>query len=419
MDRTVKHTIKWAVGPLAATAFVVAVTAAQPAYTTLVADLNNPHGLTVYGDTLLVAEGGTGQYQPGRFAPGNGDGRVRRFSVSDPSDPQTLSAELANVVGANGIVMGANHAVWRVPEAATSTAMVALSGGPGHPDPKAKVLVVEPGAGLFYLADPWAFEEEHNPDGGDIDSNPWRLVHGPDGLVYVTDGGANDLLQFDPASGDLALYAIFESVGTIPGGGPIPAAPTGLAFDPHKPGVAYVALLGLGPVVEGQGQIRRLEDINDDGDVLDAGENTLYADGLTTPIDLAFSPSGHLFVVEAVPGRVSLVRQSGDVNDRMVEKVGGLFNPTAMAFLDDGDLLVTAFGAADAALVTDRVLRIRSEELAPGTDAETPTVTAAPPTETEPATETPTATATMVPTKEPGPEVFVPFTVKEHSFDGR
>ncbi|MHC5005966.1 MAG: hypothetical protein ACYTGF_01255, partial [Planctomycetota bacterium] len=51
------------------------------------------------------------------------------------------------------------------------------------------------------------------------------------------------------------------------------------------------------------GVIHRLEDLNGDGDALDAGESTVWADGLAQPRGLATDGPG-LLVVDSGSGRV-------------------------------------------------------------------------------------------------------------------
>jgi hypothetical protein len=149
----------------------------------------------------------------------------------------------------------------------------------------------------------------------------------------------------------------------------------------------FVSLLGsFGP---GNGQLRRLEDINLDGDAMDAGENVMVLDGLTMAVDVAFSPSGRLYVLEFGgmapegfrPGmsRVSLVGGPTRV------AVEGFFGATSMVFLRNGDLLVTG-AQRYMGLNSDRVLRIPADALrVPGepTPTQEPEVTATPTGEPE------------------------------------
>lgn len=379
-----------------------------------VAGLLNPRGLTVLGDgTLLVAEGGTGDGVPGEFAPGNADGRVQRITLDDPMQRETIVEGLTNAVQPDGGVIGGNHAIWwDRPMGATGTARVTLvagAGGPGHARPAeaAKVLEIGRGGGTV-LADPLAHETAENPDGGRIDSNPWRLVPGRLATgaetIFVVDAGANAILAMDPDTGDLTTYAVFGPLGPE---GDVEAVPSGLAPSPNDATVAFVSLLGA---LAGEGEIRRLEDGNGDGDALDEGENTLWTSGPDAPTDLAFSPAGpmagRLFVLDIGAGTVSLVDAEGLPP---VEVARGLAGASGMAFEPTGDLLVSTGGEAQPAHATDRVVRVSRFDLAPSVP---PTRT--PPAGTEatpPASETPPTPGTPGATATDGPQeraIFLP-----------
>jgi plastocyanin len=343
--------------------------------------LDSPHGLWLSDEMpeMLVSEGGTGDPVPGEFTPGNGDGRVLSYEVPDTvpvwGDPEVLLEDMTNSIDPGGGIVGANHAIRHAGgfgQGAGGGVLVAQAGGPGHlrPEEAAKILLVRASGEVVLVADTLAFEEANNPNGetGDeaIDSNPWRLVEGPDGAVYVVDAGANDILKLDPATGQLSTWAIFAPL-TADGGQQ--AIPTGLAFD--EDGSAYVSLLGrFAPPdgTEGSGQVRKLVDGNGDGDMLDDGENLLHADGLWLPTDIAFSPSGGLYVTSiGGPGTVSHV-PTGDGPVMAEAVVTGVPAVSAMAFLDNGDLLVTETSAPVQGapnLRPDRIVRIPAAELEP------------------------------------------------------
>jgi len=358
-------------------------------------DLPSPHGLAIPNDNeLLVALGGTGEGPPGQFAPGNGDGSVLSIHLPSPAERTTLIEGMTNGIDPGGGIVGANHAV-RADANGQSYAYVAQSGGPvqTRPEEAAKILRMGSDGEAEVFADPLAFEVANNPDGfppnedpvqSGVDSNPWRIVPGlaDDGL-YVVDAGANDILKMNAATGDLSLWALFAPLNVEGTQQPIP---TGLAFDPDEPGVAYATLLGgFGPV--GSGQLRRLEDMNADGDVLDDGENTLAGDGLWLPTDLAFSPDGYLYFAEiGGPGRIAYAWTEGDpipfaeqttsVAGRLQNGapfghtvVMGLPAVSALAFEPDGDLLATNTGHPNAPpmpnLRPDRIVRIPASRLGP------------------------------------------------------
>ena len=340
--------------------------------------LNSPHGiwLDAEGETALIAEGGTGDPVPRQFTPGNGDGRVQSFDMGTPWTSEGILLEgMTNSIDPGGGIVGANHAIRHdggFGQGEEGGVLVAQAGGPGHlrPEEAAKILLVRDNGDVVLVADPLAYETANNPNGetGDeaIDSNPWRLVEGPDGAVYVVDAGANDVLKLDPTTGQLSTWAIFPAL-TADGGQQ--AIPTGLAF---VDGAAYVSLLGrfFPPPngTEGAGAVHRLVDLNGDGDMLDEGENVLHADELWLPSDLVVSPEGRLYV-SSIGGPGSILHiptGTGPVTAEAV--VTGVPAISAMAFLPGGDMLASetstpAQGAPN--LRPDRIVRIPAAELEP------------------------------------------------------
>jgi alkaline phosphatase len=63
---------------------------------------------------------------------------------------------------------------------------------------------------------------------------------------------------------------------------------------------------------------------------------TLYAEGLSSPDGLAFSPDGVLYVAEETAGRVSRIEPDGSITPI----ISGLHHPEGIAFDDTGDLYV-------------------------------------------------------------------------------
>jgi hypothetical protein len=122
---------------------------------------------------------------------------------------------------------------------------------------------------------------------------------------------------------------------------------------------------------------------------MDEGENTVALDGLTMAVDLAFDPSGRLWVIEfggfAAQGRLVEVLKTGTG-----VTVEGISAPSGLAFDADGDALI-AVGVAGSGFVTSQVIRIPAERLTG---------------------EVPTPTATTEPTADPGSEgvVFLPWS---------
>lgn len=212
--------------------------------------------------------------------------------------------------------------------------------------PGMAVIVAVGDDGVTEITNTWDFEEANNPDGYVLETHPYGLAAGPDGLLYIADAGANNLLTVDPASGEVSLVAV---IGGIPG--PLPngargdamemdPVPTGVVVD--EDGTAYVSLLTGFPFVPGSAKVVM---VTPEGEVSD------YATGLTMPTDLRLGPDGNLYAVQIgvfseqgpIPNSGSVVRvQEGDGSEVVLSN---LSFPTSLDFTADGDAYVTINGA--------------------------------------------------------------------------
>ena len=155
----------------------------------------------------------------------NADGTVSTVASGLPSF--TFGTEVVGAAGidvANGIIYvatgGAGPATGNVPAVAGRAALWSIDPVSGEAN---------------IVADLESHEKEDNPDPYHIDSDPYGLIVGTDGMVYVVDAGGNDVLKVDPTTGDVSTLAIIPG---LPGqqanpdrGGSmeIDAVPTGLA----------------------------------------------------------------------------------------------------------------------------------------------------------------------------------------------
>ena len=182
-------------------------------------------------------------------------------------------------------------------------------------------------------------------------TNPYDLAVDPDGSLLVSDSGINAVLRVN-TDGEVSKYADITPLTGV-ASTDLDSVPTGLTRGPD--GALYVGILSGHPYPEGAARIYRLEDRNGDGDAMDEGETTVYADGFTAVTDVAFDTDGTLLVTEMsndlatlddlgyarsteYPGR--LVRWRGE--EQQVEVVADdLFSPTALAVSADGGVFVS------------------------------------------------------------------------------
>ena len=182
-------------------------------------------------------------------------------------------------------------------------------------------------------------------------TNPYDLAIEPDGSLLVSDSGINAVLRVNSA-GEVSRYA---DIAPLTGfaSTTLDSVPTGLTHGPDD--ALYVGILSGYPHPRGAAAVYRLEDRNHDGDAMDPGETTIYADGFTAVTDVAFDIDSSLLVTEfsndlatlndvgyarsgEFPGK--LVRWRGDGYDLEVV-ADGLFSPTAVAVSPRGELFVS------------------------------------------------------------------------------
>jgi hypothetical protein len=215
-------------------------------------------------------------------------------------------------------------------------------------------VIVATGEGSWApIIDIAAYESVANPDGGVVDSNPFSAAVTPDGGA-VSDSGANALLWV-PNEGDISTLAAFadrmvdapEFLGEPPGTKiPMQAVPTGVVQGPD--GAFYVGELTGFPFVPGAARVWR---------VVPGEEPTVYAEGFTNIIDLAFDADGTLYVLEitaggllntsddpaTLAGALYTVSPEGTVTEETAVS-SWLVTPAGMAFGEDGDLYISNYG---------------------------------------------------------------------------
>jgi sugar lactone lactonase YvrE len=322
---------------LGASCFALALVATPASAATFISTvvatgLNNPRDLAFGPDgALYIAEAGFND--PSVAPTGNftfmSNGSVTRLFGGMQTRvmaglPSLYNAELRNVSGPQGIVFDTS-----------GTGYLALGLGA---DP-----AVRPAGSLyghvFSLGqdfDVAGYEAINNPDGGPLDSNPFHLAAGPDGLL-VTDAGGNALLNLAP-DGAISTVAVFPNRFI---GGPVltsNAVPTGIAVAPD--GTIYVSQLTGFPFTEGEAQIFSIAP--------GSSTPTVFATGFTNLTDLAFGPDGNLYALSIDTNNIIEPGGSGAIyrvsSSGMSENIfSGLVGPTGLTFGSDGALYVTNF----------------------------------------------------------------------------
>ncbi|MBA3428643.1 MAG: ScyD/ScyE family protein, partial [Actinobacteria bacterium] len=210
-----------------------------------------------------------------------------------------------------------------------------------------KLIKVSAAREITVIADLAAYEEATNPAGGPIDSNPYGLL-ALSRQQIVADAGANAV--FSVAGGAVSTLAVIPArPNPTPIGPPfIDSVPTATAIGPD--GALYVSELTGVPFLTGFARILR---------IAPDGSTSVYATGLTTVVDLAFSDDGTLYALQhascgpffACPG--SIVRVAASAPQPVV--YGGLSRPGGMTIGPDDAFYVS--NMSDSAAVGE-VLRI-------------------------------------------------------------
>jgi sugar lactone lactonase YvrE len=327
------------------------VVQAQDGGSKIAEGFNGPQGVLAdpEGNVWVIDSGLGGDTQLQIADPESGQeitatlGDTARVVKIAPDGTQTVAATLPSLLMDQEAAGGARLALLAGSLYATSGVWPASAGDTAAPK-MAAVVKIE-GVQATEVATTWPLERDTNPDGFVLESHPYGLTAGPDGKLWVTDAGANDLLTVDAASGQVELVAVFDGV---PGPMANPArggaqesdpVPTGIAFD--QAGNAYVSFLPGAPFAPGSAKVVK---VSTGGAVSD------YATGLTTLTDLRTGPDGNLYAVQFArfseqgpqPGTGAIIRvKAGNASEVVVD---GLVFPTSIAFDAAGDAYVTTNG---------------------------------------------------------------------------
>ncbi|MGQ0790755.1 MAG: MopE-related protein [Nitrosopumilaceae archaeon] len=157
-------------------------------------------------------------------------------------------------------------------------------------------------------------------------SLPFGLVFGPDGNLYVSSSGTDQVFRYNGNTG--AFIDVFASGGGLDG-------PTGLVFGPD--GNLYVLSFGTDQVFRYNGNTGAFIDVFASGG------------GLDGPRGLGFGPDGNLYVSSS--GTDQVLRYNGNTGAFIdVFAFDSLFQPSGLVFGPDGNLYVSRSGVNDTVL---------------------------------------------------------------------
>jgi hypothetical protein len=332
--------------------------------------LNSPRGIAVYDGTVYFAQAGNAGDDCVTVGEGEDEtelcfgksGRVSMIgedgSVEDVMTdiPSYLFSE-NEYVGPQDVVVDEEGVYAVVGLGATAEDRDALNGEDDRTLGLGQIIVATGDGAWTPILDVSAYETEANPDGGEIDSNPFSAAVTSDGAgAAVSDSGANALLWVNGEDLEISTLAAFPDTMVdapdflgLPEGAQIPmqAVPTGVVQGPD--GAFYVGQLTGFPFVPGAAKVWR---------VVPGEEPTVYAEGFTNVIDLAFDADGNLFVLEITDGGLlnvnpedpstfagALYKVAPDGTVSEEEYISSqLVTPAGMAFGEDGDLYISNNG---------------------------------------------------------------------------
>ncbi len=223
------------------------------------------------------------------------------------------------------------------------------------------------------IADLAEFEATVNPDGAEINPNPFDVAVLNGGQALVTDAGGNSLLIVDQRGTidwvatlppELVSTANVKSLLGCPGSGaeacdlpesiPAQAVATSIAIGPD--GAYYVSELKGFPAPTDESRVWRIEPGARHARCGSSSACSVALDGFTSIIDLTFGPDGTLYVVEldenswfaleppAGPPIGGSVNACNVATGSCTQLATGLFMATAATVSKDGTVSVVTNG---------------------------------------------------------------------------
>jgi glucose/arabinose dehydrogenase len=308
-------------------------------------NLENPRGLKWGPDgNLYVAEGGTGgkdstvgscEQVPAPIGPYYGSpkrGRISKITpdgkrttlVNDLPSSQTSAAQGSLISGVADVAFLGNAMYAILAGAGCSHGVPSLDNG---------VVKVKSDGSWKLIADLSVFQKANpvkNPEPDDFE---------PDGTWYSMINVSGDLYAVEPNHGELdkitrkgeisRIVDISKFQGHI--------VPTALTYHDSN---FYVGNLNPFPIAPGSSKVYK---------ITTGGRITVWAEGFTTILGLAFDNKGRLYVLEnttnnpfPTPGTGDVIRVNKDGSRDII--ASGLNLPTGMTFGPDGNLYVSNWG---------------------------------------------------------------------------
>jgi hypothetical protein len=333
--------------------------------TVVATGLDNPRGLTVaLGGVVLVAEAGRGGQGPCIIG---AQGQTFCLGATGAITAIEGRHQARIVAGLPSLGTPNQSEVFGPHDIALTKAGALVTIGLGT-DPARRAQLGPAGAfigqtvrlglsGPHAFADLAGYEAANDPDqdqpGTGPDSNPYGLVPHGDGAV-VTDAGGNDLLRLD-RQGRISTLAVFPTTPTPnPFGGPdIPMHFVPTTVTKGSDGALYVGQLTGFPFPVGGAKVWR---------VVPGQAPTVFAEGFTNIIDIAFDGKGRLLVLEIFANGLlsgdptgALIRVERDGSRTELARAG-LVTPTGVAVAHDGTIYISNKGTL---VGQGEVLRLR------------------------------------------------------------
>jgi sugar lactone lactonase YvrE len=322
---------------------------AQPAggMVTVASGLNNPRGVEVGpGGAVYVAEAGRGG--DNCISQDTCIGFTAAITRIKAGHQQRVAGGLLSVAGsdgsfatgANDVGVGSDGSLYTV---ITGAPPDALQGLPAAVRSQlGRLLQLRPGGGRSVVADLARWEIRFNPDGTDVNPNPYGVAVTLNGIRYALDAGGNTLYGVG-ADGRLFLVAILPPQ-TV-GGRLVQSVPTGLTVGPDA--ALYVGEFGGDGLPDNRARVFRI--VPPSGEVKAVVTPQIIATGFTHISGLAFGRNGTLFVTEQFRSTGGL--QRGDFTGslwrvprngaRSEIARGQLMAPGGVDVADDGSIYVS------------------------------------------------------------------------------